>query len=133
MAPLVFPQPGPRPCVWVLLREHAGGSRWLYPGGTDPGASPVARDRRLGLPRFLWLMSFTKANRMNVPVTLTSRGHTKGTWETARDEPGITEEMLPAAHPRAGRCSCTDSHPQAATAVTMTMSAALYQEGFLRN
>lgn len=64
------------------------------------------------------------SDRSSLPATSTSRGRAEGTWETGREKQGIREEMLPAARPRAGRCSRTENHPKEMIAVTMTMSAA---------
>ena len=76
------------------------------------------------MPRSLWLTGFIKANRSSLPATSALRGRGEGMWEIAREKQGIREEMLPAARPRAGRCSCTENHPEEMIAVTMTMSAA---------
>lgn len=106
LAPSDFIQPGPsRARLWL---RNAGG--WTCRG-----------------PSGIWVSS----DRSSLPATSTSRGRAEGTWETAREKRGIREEMPPATLPRAGRCSCTENHPEETIPVTMTMSAAWLWQSFL--
>lgn len=77
-----------------------------------------------GLAMVTLTYGFHQSKQKQLASYFDFEGQAEATWEIAREKKGIREEILPAAHPHAGRCSCTENYPEATIAVTMTMSEA---------
>lgn len=108
-APGNFIQPGPK---WTCL--------WLHKAGGWTGLGPSG----------LWVSSKQTEAAWQQPQLQGNKPRAHGKLPAKR---GNREEMLPAARPCAGRCSCAENYPEETIAVTMTMSAARHWQGFLRD